>query len=310
MIKRNTELKKELIKGLSILEKMDMPLEVRMLKTKKGTRSGYYQDKEKLLRDIEKYDGVDNIFFTLNDFSDDLLARGNDKLLDFAKHTTADSDIIRRRLLLVDIDPCRSSGISSTDEELEYANEVAEKVRTFLTENEFPQPVKACSGNGYHLLYKLDLPNTKEITDMIKGFLHALDSKFSTEKAKVDKANYNPARITKLYGSIACKGDNTETRPHRRSRIVESPEVFENVDEISINKIVELLSNNEVKTKAKKESETITKYGKFDVKGWLDRYEIEISHIKDEDDRVCYVLKRCPWNSNHTEYLSISNSIS
>ena len=62
MISRNSELREEVMKGLKVLEKMEIPLEVRMLKTKKGTRSGYYIDKNKLLSDIQEHDGVDNIF--------------------------------------------------------------------------------------------------------------------------------------------------------------------------------------------------------------------------------------------------------
>ena len=301
MSNNNLKLREEVMKGLKVLEKMEIPLEVRMLKTKKGTRSGYYIDKNKLLSDIQEHDGVDNIFFTLNVFSDDLMARAKDRLLNYAQHTTSDSDIIRRKLLLIDIDPCRASGISSTDEELEYANKVAEEVKLFLNDNEFPQPVKACSGNGYHLLYKLDLPNTKEVTENIKVFLQVLDNKFSTEKAKVDTTNYNPARITKLYGTIACKGDSIEGRPHRRSRIVDVPEKFEVVEEVLINKIAELMPKKGNKTKAKKKSNTSKIQSKIDVKEWLDTYGIDIDRIKDESDRTCYVLKRCPWNEKHTD---------
>lgn len=282
MSNNNLKLREEVMKGLNVLEKMENPLEIRMLKTKKGTRSGYYIDKNKLLSDIQKYDGVDNIFFTLNVFSDDLMARAKDKLLDYAQHTTSDSDIIRRKLLLIDIDPCRASGISSTDEELEYANKIADEVKLFLDDNEFPQPVKACSGNGYHLLYKLDLPNTKEVTENIKVFLQVLDNKFSTEKAKVDTTNYNPARITKLYGTIACKGDSIEGRPHRRSRIVDVPEKFEVVEEVLINKIAELMPKKGNKTKAKKQSNTSKIQSKIDVKEWLDTYGIDIDRIKEE----------------------------
>ena len=39
------------------------------------------------------------------------MARAKDRLLNYAQHTTSDSDIIRRKLLLIDIDPCRASGI-------------------------------------------------------------------------------------------------------------------------------------------------------------------------------------------------------
>ena len=63
MSNNNLKLREEVMKGLNVLEKMENPLEIRMLKTKKGTRSGYYIDKNKLLSDIQKYDGVDNIFF-------------------------------------------------------------------------------------------------------------------------------------------------------------------------------------------------------------------------------------------------------
>ena len=48
---------------------------MRMLKTKKGTISGYYNDNEKLLIDIFRFDGVNNNFFTLKSFEKDLLVR-------------------------------------------------------------------------------------------------------------------------------------------------------------------------------------------------------------------------------------------
>lgn len=300
MINRNSEeLRKEFEKGITVLEKLNMPIEVRMLKTNKGTISGYYEDKNKLFEDIISHDGIDNIFFTLNVFSEDLLARGRDKLKAFATNTTSDSEIIRRVLLLIDVDPERPAGISSTDEELESANEVAERIKEFLTDKGFPLPVKACSGNGYHLIYKIDLPNTKEVTIMIKDFLSALDTLFSTDKAKIDKTTYNAARITKLYGTMACKGDNTEKRPHRRSRIIEVPEEFNVVEEDLINKIIELLPNKVVQAKTIKNKTTI--FNNFDAKEWLEKNEIKISHTKEEDDRVCHVLEICPWNSNHTD---------
>ena len=53
MSNNNLKLREEVMKGLNVLEKMENPLEIRMLKTKKGTRSGYYIDKNKLLSDIQ-----------------------------------------------------------------------------------------------------------------------------------------------------------------------------------------------------------------------------------------------------------------
>lgn len=305
MIKINNEFKNEVMKGLAVLEKMDIPMEVRMIKTIEGTRSGYYQDKEKLINDIQRYDGIDNIFFTLNDFSDDLLARGKDKLLKYAKNTTTDQEIETRRLLLIDVDPERPAGISSTNEELQSAYEVLKQVVGYLSNIGFSAPVVACSGNGYHALYKIDLPNTKEVTELIKRFLVTLDKKFSNEKAKIDKTTYNASRITKLYGTIACKGDNMENRPHRRSKIIDIPDVFEVVEEAVISKVILIEKENEpIKENVitiKSSTKENAAHSGINVEEWLERYNIPVSHKKEYDDRTCYVLEKCPWNENHTD---------
>ncbi len=302
MNKNYEEFKKECTKAMEVLGIYDRALEMRMIKTKKGTISGYYENKEKLLRDTFRYDGVNNIFFTLNVFSEDLLARGKDKLIEYASHTTSDSEITRRELLLIDVDPKRPAGVSSTDEELQSSKIVLMDVVNFLTSEGFPEPVIACSGNGYHALYKVDSPNTKEVTQLYKEFLYALDSKFSNEKAQIDKTTYNPARITKMYGTIACKGDSTESRPHRRSRIVQAPNEFNVVDESLLKKVSELYTNKN--TTSKKVSTVHNKSvvkGSINIEEWLREKGLDVSKVKEEVDRTVYVLEKCPWNSNHTD---------
>ena len=302
MNKNYEEFKKECTKAMEVLGIYDRALEMRMIKTKKGTISGYYENKEKLLRDTFRYDGVNNIFFTLNVFSEDLLARGKDKLIEYASHTISDSEITRRELLLIDVDPKRPAGVYSTDEELQSSETVLIEVVNFLTSEGFPEPVIACSGNGYHALYKVDSPNTKEVTQLYKEFLYALDSKFSNEKAQIDKTTYNPARITKMYGTIACKGDSTESRPHRRSRIVQAPNEFNVVDESLLKKVAELYTNKN--TTSKKVSTVHNKSvvkGSINIEEWLREKGLDVSKVKEEVDRTVYVLEKCPWNSNHTD---------
>ncbi len=46
-----------------------------------------------------------------------------------------------------------------------------------------------------------------------------------------------------MYGPIACKGDSTENRPHRRSRILQAPNEFNVVDEALLKKVAELYTN-------------------------------------------------------------------
>lgn len=62
------------------------------------------------------------------------------------------------------------------------------------------------SGNGYHALIPIDIECTKENSGIIKELLYHLDSKFSSERAHVDKGVHNPARITRLYGTLNTKG--------------------------------------------------------------------------------------------------------
>lgn len=302
MNKNYEEFRKECIKAIEVLGINNRAVEIRMLKTKKGTISGYYENKEKLLKDIFRYDGVNNIFFTLNVFSEDLLARGKERLIEYASHTTSDSEITRREFLLIDVDPKRPAGVSSTDEELQSSEIVLREVVSYLRSEGFPEPVIACSGNGYHALYKVDLDNTKESTQLHKDFLYALDSKFSNEKAQIDKTTYNPARITKMYGTIACKGDSTESRPHRRSRILQVPNEFNVVDESLLKKVAELYTNKNTTSKKVNtvHNKSVVK-GSINIEEWLGEKGLDVSKVKEEVDRSVYVLETCPWNSNHTD---------
>ena len=77
-------------------------------------------------------------------------------------------------------------------------------------------PVTGDSGNGAHLLYRIDLPNDEPATLLVRGCLAALDVLFSDDRVSVDTANFNASRIWKLYGTVSRKGDDTPERPHRK----------------------------------------------------------------------------------------------
>jgi hypothetical protein len=90
-------------------------------------------------------------------------------------------------------------------------------------ENEWERPIIADSGNGAHLLYKIDLPNDQEALAFVSGALAALDRRYSDGLAKVDVTCANAAGIWKAYGTVARKGDSIPGRSHRMSRILEVP---------------------------------------------------------------------------------------
>jgi hypothetical protein len=98
---------------------------------------------------------------------------------------------------------------------------VALAVQEYLRGRGWPDPVVVDSGNGYHLLHRIDLP--AEDGGLVARCLAALAARFDSDRAKIDQAVHNPARLCKIPGTVARKGDSMPDRPHRRARLLESP---------------------------------------------------------------------------------------
>ena len=172
------------------------------------------------------------IYFVLNPFDPELMARAANRFQERAIETTQDVDVKKRRWFFIDCDPKRKTGISSTEQEWAAAKEKAEQVRDWLaTEFSFPDPIFCSSGNGFHLHYQIDCQADDEGRDLVKKCLRAIAAKFDDDAVTIDTKVFNAARICKLYGTMARKGDHTENRPHRMSRILSAPDKLECVSE-------------------------------------------------------------------------------
>lgn len=138
-------------------------------------------------------------------------------------------DIVKRRWLLVDIDPVRPADSSATALEKVAAQTLMAAVLDWLTVRGWPAPVVVDSGNGWHLLYRIDLPNdTAGVShSLLRRFLKALAGRFDTGAARVDTAVHNASRISKLPGTWTRKGPHTAERPHRKASIWHLPEPVE-----------------------------------------------------------------------------------
>jgi hypothetical protein len=192
----------------------------------KKTASGYFDDHDLLAEEAAKLDERGfTVYVTLNEVNPALLARAANRIEHYPEVTTSDTDILRRRWLPLDFDPVRPSGVSSTYQEKRAAFHRARDVRDYLRERGWLEPVVGDSGNGAHLLYRVDLPNDQESLQLVKGVLEALAFKFSDEAVNLDTSVANAARIWKLYGTTVRKGDDIRERPHRASRLLKVPEV-------------------------------------------------------------------------------------
>jgi hypothetical protein len=227
------------------LSLLRLPVELRIPVTKVRTISGYFDDLDALVSTCKYLSGntyrnakIETIYTTLNPFNPDLVARSCNRLTDYAKNTTSDKDILKRLWLPLDIDSVRPAGICATDDEKKLASETSLAIRDYLVEQGFPSPVVGDSGNGGHLLYRVDLANTEDVTSILVRFYESLTKQFSTEQVKIDTAVYNAARIWKVYGTKVCKGDEVGGRVHRLARIMEWPKELEPVPMELIEKIV------------------------------------------------------------------------
>ena len=188
----------------------------------KSTFSGYFIDPMEAAKAAIRCDelGAAGTYITLNEVNPQVRARSADRMTFKAKSTTADADILRRRWIVIDIDPKRPSGISATDAEKRKSFEAREAVEAYLCENGFPSGVKADSGNGYYLLYPIDLePSDTRVAELLS---HLAD-RFDSEHVSIDRTVASIARIIKVPGTTARKGSdlvegNVETdRPWRVS---------------------------------------------------------------------------------------------
>jgi len=191
-----------------------------------GIVYGYYNDPEAFGRDAEALDNAKapGIYFVLNPVDPNLLARANNRLkaADMKSALTSDKNVLFYRWIYLDLDPVRPTEISSTDEELKEAIKMRNAIHKYVGERfKHKKCIAAVSGNGAHLMIRInDMPPNDANERRVQNILRFFDSKFSTDKVKVDTGVYNPARICKLYGTVARKGDSIpDFRPHRRSYI-------------------------------------------------------------------------------------------
>jgi len=266
------------------------------------TVSGYYENPSQLAKDLAHFDEKADIYITLNPVKRDLLARAANRLDYTADTTTSDPDILADLWFPLDFDPVRPAKISSTDKELELARQRCLAVCEFLRDLGLT-PIVGLSGNGYHALIRLvGYPNTEETVAHKKRLLQFLARQFSDDKVKVDETVFNMARIWKVYGVMAVKGDNLPERPHRRSFLEIPSQLPEPVDLYAM--VDDIIPTNwkphgtETTANTRRTAHQSGDYPRLDVERYLKHYGHDYTP-KHKDGRTLYVLEHCLFNPDH-----------
>ena len=286
----------EIRKALAILKPNNEIFEIRILGAAKKNFSGYFRDVDVMLEELKKIDlrGT-NVYFSVNSVNEACYDRQQrDKLIQYSKATTSDNDICSYDYIMIDLDPKRPTDTSSTNDQVQIAKDLGNKIYQFLKGIGFAQPVFGFSGNGVHLLYKVALKNCDDNKFLIKRALETLALLFDTEEVQVDTTTFNPSRICKLYGTLAQKGSSTSKRPHRMSYVLNGPEEVAVTDIEYIRKLVGYYPV---------ELEKPQRYNnynprEFDLEEWIDKYHLNYKKTSFSGGTK-YLLDCCPFDSNH-----------
>lgn len=272
--------------------------EVRIILGKNDGYSGYFKDVDTMINEMAKLNLKKscNVYIMLNTIDEACYSRGQrDCFVWNVKASTKDENIIGYNWLMIDLDPIRIADVSSSDEELEYSRQKANKIYEFLKTLGFHKPIVAESGNGVHLLYPIRLANNPENVKLIENCTKALAVLFSDEKIGVDTVTANPSRVCKLYGTLAMKGANTPERPHRMSHIVRTLDDNGHTGR----PMLEKLASYYPEQTEEKQKYNNYRPSEFDLDAWLTKYGIE--YRKDDvADGTRYILDHCPFDESHT----------
>src|SRR5262249_32077297 len=119
----------------------------------------------------------------------------------------------------------------------------------------------------------------------------------SDDAVKVDTSVSNAARIWKLYGTMACKGDSTPDRPHRMASILHVPGLMGKTPRDLLEALAGMCPRQDPKPEP-----GYHPGGDFDLADWIRRHGLEVSREGPwRGGGYRWILSTCPWNPEHTD---------
>ena len=159
----------EVRKAVAILKPNNELFEIRIIENSRTNYSGYFVNADNLINALKKLRSAGNVYITLNNINDACYDRvQKDKFVKNPKATTSDNDVNNYEWLMIDLDPKRPTDTSSTDEQIEKAKKMGNKIYGFLNQLGFEKPITAYSGNGVHLLYGIDMDTSTDNVNLLK----------------------------------------------------------------------------------------------------------------------------------------------
>src|SRR5262249_12273358 len=119
---------------------------------------------------------------------------------------------------------------------------------------------------------------------------------FSDNVVCVDLSIYNAARIWKLYGTWACKGDSTPERPHRVAQLLQVPELLTPEPRSLLEQLAALAPEKPTIER----QQYSNSQGSFNLDSWLATHNLDVSGPSSWKGGRIWLFPVCPWNVDHT----------
>ena len=133
-------------------------------------------------------------------------------------------DVVWRRHFMVDLDPIRPKDSNASQEEHDAAQSLAFAILEDLAGLGWPCPAVIDSGNGFQLIYRVNLENRDDSRELLKRCLAAIAQRHKSDVVDVDCDVFSAIRYMKFPGTMSRKGLHSTDRPHRMACIVHHPE--------------------------------------------------------------------------------------
>lgn len=261
----------------------------------KSTPEGKAQAIQELNQLLELYSkdskNLTNTYVLMNPCKDELYFRKN------SSKSTSDSDIIKRTRLLIDVDSDKAdTDIMASKEEYDKSAHIAAEVQKAFDGLGFPRPIVSFTGNGWALIYKIDLEINENNEKAIEEFYDAICAKWPSVDIKVK----NKARVTRFIGTKNEKGRNEEPREHRYSRFIKVPDQYNTLSIDLVKKATQEYAPETEVVEAKPKVQSLSYDGEWDAsksEAFVEKL-LDDSHTnytrQDKGSKVFYHLDECP----------------
>lgn len=152
------------------------------------------------------------------------------------------------------------------------------------------------SGNGAHVLIRADIAAEPEGDALVRDILAAVDLTHTDGRVTIDTGVSNRARIWRLYGTAARKGDSTPERPHRRSRLLDVPQRIAPCPLDILRRIAALAPRPAVTLRPAFRMGCPWGRG-IDLGAWV-RKHLHVYYVRERPDGSTTWVVRCPWREH------------